>query len=252
MGHGLYGGKTVEKVEFEAIKEQINTSGISKTLAKYENPIIVSGIPENLQDSFHKHGFAEYAVFQDYWIDALIPPGEQYNDYVFLHNDECVAASEISITCRGKSRGFEGGTPGWFSNWLHGEEGLQNSAILIYKSNGHIAGFSCTATYAHDSEKGAVVWVRMMAVHPNYQGRGIGAKLLMQTLQYGAEHGAKRAFLHTDTQNTAAIKIYLNAGFQPREDEKQIDMIRSDKQMSIIKTHDVSLCGISASHTNGG
>ena len=69
----------------------------------------------------------------------------------------------------------------------------------------------------------------MMAVHPNYQGRGIGIKLLMQTLQYGTNHGAKRAFLHVDTQNTAAIRIYLNAGFIPRKHEKQIDMIRSDK-----------------------
>jgi ribosomal protein S18 acetylase RimI-like enzyme len=65
----------------------------------------------------------------------------------------------------------------------------------------------------------------MIAVHPDFQRRGIGHKLLMQTLQYGAEHGAKRAFLHADIENTAALRIYADAGFSPEEGCGQLDMI---------------------------
>jgi len=115
----------VNKTEYEAIEEQITANGMSKVLAEFEYPLVISGIPENLHDSFRMHGFDEYAVFQDYWIDTLIPPGEQHNDYVFLRGDEYLAASKISVACKGQSRGFEGEPPVWFSDWLRGEEGLK-------------------------------------------------------------------------------------------------------------------------------
>jgi len=218
------------KIEFENIAEQIITNGILKAIDKFNCPLIVSGVPENWHNDFHTHGFEEYAIFQDYWIDSLVSPGNQYNDYDVLHNGDCFTASEISIACRGLSRGFEGESPEWFFEWLDGEDKLQNSAVLVYKMDSKIVGISCTATYAHDSEKGTVLWVRMMAVHPNFQGYGIGTKLLLQTLQYGVEHGAKRAFLHADTENASAIKIYLKAGFHPRIDEKQINMILKENK----------------------
>lgn len=135
------------------------------------------------------------------------------------------------MLCRGKSRGFEGETPDWFASWLRGEEagqiacGCRNPAVLVHRINGGITGISCTATYSHDSEKGAVVWVRELAVHPDFQGKGIGQKLLNQTLQYGLAHRTKRAFLHADTLNASAIHIYTKAGFQPRDGEGQLDMI---------------------------
>ena len=222
----------MKKIEFQIIEEQLKTFGLSNIVtetAANDYPLVVSGVPENWHVSFNKNGFSEYAVFQDYWIDLLAPPGVQYSEYDYLHNDECPAASVITFDCRGQSRGFEGESSEWFSEWLRGEDEMQNPVIIASKVNGKIVGISCAATYAHDSEKGAVVWVRMMAVHPDFQGQGIGTKLLMQTLQYGFEHGAKRAFLHADTLNANAIKMYLKAGFQPRINEKQVDMIRRKK-----------------------
>ena len=217
------------KIDFHDIEEKLKSSSLTEVLAENKQadyPLVITGIPQNWHEQFKTQGFDEYAVFQDYWIDSLTSPGKEYSDYEFLHSDDCHIASEISISCRGCSRGFEGEPPEWFSEWLQGEDWLKDTAVLLHKSNNRIAGISCAATYAHDSEKGTVVWVRMMAVHPDFHGQGIGTKLLMQTLQYGFEHGAKRAFLHVDTENTHAIKMYLKAGFQPRADEMQVDMIK--------------------------
>ena len=224
----------MNKIEFEAIEKFLKASSVEKLIknkAAYGLPLIVSDVPGEWQDKFRAHGFCEYARYQDYWLEELIPPGAEYNDYSFLQPEECAAASELTAACRGQSRGFEGETPEWFSLWLRGEEEGQracrcrNAAVLTHKTNGKIDGISCTATYAHGSEKGAVIWLRELAVHPDFQGWGIGRKLLAQTLRYGAEHGARRAFLHTDTQNAAAIHIYTDAGFRPREGEEQTDMI---------------------------
>lgn len=229
----------MKKIDFETVKQLIKSSGIVNFFSDYtsaEVPLLVSGVPDEWRESFLLHGFHVYAQYRDYWLEHLIPPGNQYGDYERLHLNDCVLASEMTTLCQGQSRGFEVILPEWFALWVRGEEAGQvassckNPAVLLQKSNGNIIGISCTSTYAHDSEKGAVVWIRALAVHPDFQGKGIGQRLLMQTLQYGAEHGAKRAFLHVDTANTAAVHIYANAGFYPREGDGQIDMIWRQEQ----------------------
>jgi len=216
------------------IEESLKTEGLTKLIiGNAGEPLIISDVPELWWDEFARSGFIEYASFQDYWIDDLVSPELGQDELEFLTAEECPAASEVTFACQGTSRGFEGQPPEWFVQWLRGEaKGLgcnsRNAAILIHKIGERITGLSCTATYAHGSEKGAIVWVRMLAVHPDFQRRGIGRKLLAQTLCYGTEHGAKRAFLQTDTQNSIAQKLYLDAGFLPRKCERQADMVWRD------------------------
>ena len=172
------------KLDFETIKETIQTSGAAQIIAEHshgEQPIVISGVPDKWIDCFHSHGFREYARFQDYWLDKITQhcTGTQYSDYTFLDANECAAASAVTIACRGQSRGFEGETPEWFDSWLRGSEdgqintGCNNPAVLVQKKDGKVIGVSCTATYAHHSEKGAVVWIRELAVLPEYQGQGV-------------------------------------------------------------------------------
>jgi len=224
----------MKKIEFDTIEAALETSGVEQVINDIltpGDPLIIAEVPEEWQNAFRSHGFVEYAHYQDHWLDAITPPDDLYGDYQLMGAEDCTVASEISIACRGLSRGFEGEPPEWFEEWLRGDEegqsaaGCRNAAAIVHRMNGVIAGFACTATYAHDSARGAVVWIRMLAVHPGFQGQGIGRKLLMQTLQYGADHGAMRAFLHVDLQNAAAIHLYTDVGFLPKVGEEQVDMI---------------------------
>ncbi|MCL2773188.1 MAG: GNAT family N-acetyltransferase [Oscillospiraceae bacterium] len=155
----------------------------------------------------------------DFWINGLLPVYKFLGEYEFLRDDECADASALSKICEGQSRGVNGESEEWFKKWLNCEEtgqkdvGATDSAVLVHKIDGKIAGFCCTCIYGHGSEKGAVVWIRWIEVSPEFQGRGIGRNLLMQTLQYGAEHGAKRAFLAVDLENKNAVKLYESIGF---------------------------------------
>ena len=157
--------------------------------------------------------------FHDFWINSLLPQYKFEGSYDFLCESECADAFFVAKSCAGQSRGFTGETEQWFCDWLKGEEGgakdvgATDCAVLVHRTDGKITGISCTCIYAHGNEKGAVVWVRMIAVIPEFQGRGIARNLLMQTLQYGVERGAKRAFLAVDLANKNAVKLYENAGF---------------------------------------
>jgi ribosomal protein S18 acetylase RimI-like enzyme len=103
--------------------------------------------------------------------------------------------------------------------------GSRDYTILACREDGQPVGVVCVALYGDKSAKGPIVWIREIAVMPEYQGRGCGKALLQSALAYGIKHGAKRAFLMADDCNTGAIALYRRMGFEPNMSEAQIDLI---------------------------
>ena len=58
-------------------------------------------------------------------------------------------------------------------------------------------------------------WFRMVAVHPDAQGMGLGKRICLAVLHDLAKRGYKSAMLSTDDNRIAAIKLYLSLGFEP-------------------------------------
>lgn len=192
---------------------------------------LVSFVPKEWQEEFKEEGFEVYSIWNDYFRENLEglkteePPE-------LLKLEECNQASKVTLSCRLQSRGFTGQTENWFRQWLTGEEdsavntGTKDNAVIIHRdSNNTIVGVLCTAVYGHESPKGPILWVREVAVIPEYQNRGIARKLILQALSYGKSHGATRAFLAADECNNNAIHLYESLGFVGNPNEAQIDMI---------------------------
>ncbi|MCD4650446.1 MAG: GNAT family N-acetyltransferase [Candidatus Cloacimonetes bacterium] len=58
------------------------------------------------------------------------------------------------------------------------------------------------------------LFLHHMAVHPEYQNRGLGARLIEDALDYGKEMELQMKLdVHQD--NTVAIHLYTKYGFQP-------------------------------------
>jgi GNAT superfamily N-acetyltransferase len=193
---------------------------------------LITFVPHEWIETFEQAGFVVRNAWHDYFMDSL-ETITMLEDAEFLNNDECEEASEVTMSCKGQSRGFTGQTPKWIRDWLgsSGEDSTEtdvsNRAILIERnSKKEIVGIACTGTYAHESEKGAIVWIREVAVKPDYQRRGIARKLITQALAYGKSFGAKRAFLAADECNAHAIHLYVSIGFKASNDKSQIDMIK--------------------------
>ncbi len=190
--------------------------------------IFISFIPVQWVDTLKSNNFTEYAVFRDYWLNGLeFVPGCE--EYMKLSEDECEQASKLTLSCKEQSREFFGETAEWFKEWISSDNSTdseyKDSSVLVHKENDEMAGIVCVATYGHKSQKGAVVWIRELAVNPKFQGKGIGRKLLLQALNYGKDCGADRAFLMADECNNNAINLYKSVGFMPNEEIGQIDMV---------------------------
>lgn len=68
-------------------------------------------------------------------------------------------------------------------------------------------------------DSGRLHWV---AVHRDYQGRGISRALLSKALNTMSSFDVVHAYCHTSTRNWLACKLYLDLGFVPDNVDEQI------------------------------
>ena len=52
-----------------------------------------------------------------------------------------------------------------------------------------------------------------LCVHPDWQGKGLGRKLIQRLLKIARQHGAETAFLEVRVNNRAALQLYESLGF---------------------------------------
>jgi len=81
-----------------------------------------------------------------------------------------------------------------------------------------------------------------LVVHPEYQGKGIGTKLVEECIKISESRGHNIQFLMTDYDNTAALNLYKKFNFYPAvlSKRKQLWLFRFGKGSFVedfLKTH---------------
>ncbi|MDF2587281.1 MAG: hypothetical protein K0S41_1122 [Anaerocolumna sp.] len=202
---------------------------LTETILGLGKDVLISFIPMEWRDHFFSVGFMDYAMFREYWIDDITCL-EGDVEYHLLQEDECEQAAFVTQSCRLQSRGFLGETKDFFLEWINGRDASAincnaiNSSVLVHKNDDKIVGIACVTIYGFESKKGPILWLREIAVHPEYQGKGIGRKLIRQAIQFGKEREAIRSFLMADDCNENAIGLYKSIGYVPNDDV-EINMI---------------------------
>lgn len=225
-------GYNLESALYEFHWATNNVSILLREVNKSNGKVLITFIPEEWIEEFKKNNFDVYAIFNDYFNNDISKDLEQLEPIELLKEYDCKEASEVTLSCRDQSRGFSGQSKEWLKQWIKGVEPNvvmsdgKDSAVLVHREHDHIAGIICVTIYGHNSDNGAILWIREIAVSPEYQRRGIAKKLINQALFYGKCHGAKRGFLMADECNENAIKLYESVGFVANKNEAEIDMIR--------------------------
>ena len=98
-----------------------------------------------------------------------------------------------------------------------------HAAVWIAEEQDIMAGFAIVAWTRHESHTSSpattLAYIETIEVLPDFRSHGIGAQLLHQVEASALAAGAASLWLHVDTTNAAAIRLYQRHGFQPRGTE---------------------------------
>lgn len=196
--------------------------------ANVEEPIYLSFIPDEWVKPLLSLGFIEESYYQDYWIHHLNPLEMMEPQHLYV--EEANKASELTKACQYQSRGFLGEEPEFIVSWLENTQDdavmaeCHETAILKVEDQQQLAGIIIIGYYGEGDKR--TLWIRELAVHPDYQNHGYGTYLLKQAFAYGGIKSCKRAFLMADTVNDQAIHLYRKVGFEVNEQEGQRNLIK--------------------------
>jgi len=193
--------------------------------------LYIEFVPEDFLEGMYGKGYKIYSEYVDFWsydIDNL-EICQKENTYIrVLKSAEYESATDVTKFCRGNSRGFEGETSEWIKEWHESDD----SQVFVAQLDGVVVGICCVGLYGFESENGIIVlWIREIAVRPQYQRQGIGRLLLENAILWGQQNNAKRSFLACDVENYNAIRLYERFGYKRKDERGQINMEKVIKKM---------------------
>lgn len=109
---------------------------------------------------------------------------------------DAVAALEISVQAFPWSRGN-------FADSLQA-----GHSVWVCRIGGDLVGFSIVMIVLDEAH------LLNVAVGERYQGKGYGARLLLQAMQHARQHGAEKFLLEVRPSNQRAVELYRNLGFR--------------------------------------
>lgn len=90
----------------------------------------------------------------------------------------------------------------------------ENGITLVAEISGTVIGMATGQTLISTAEGAPALHIEDVVVQANYQGKGIGGKLLEEVGKWGAERGAQRMQLLADKYNLPADKFYKKHDWQ--------------------------------------
>lgn len=93
---------------------------------------------------------------------------------------------------------------------------LKTSTCFIYLDGDKVIGMAHILLSGNPWDFYPANWsyIRLVGVHPDYSGKGIGKALTMKCIEFAKEHNEKIIALHTSEMMDAARHIYESLGFK--------------------------------------
>jgi ribosomal protein S18 acetylase RimI-like enzyme len=104
----------------------------------------------------------------------------------------------------------------WYRNDMSDVQSrMADSELIIAEIDNHIAG--AVTLYPQGADNGwpeGWAGIRLLAVHPDYRGQGIGRALMEECIRRCRERGTKTLGLHTTELMKVAREMYERMGFK--------------------------------------
>jgi ribosomal protein S18 acetylase RimI-like enzyme len=124
---------------------------------------------------------------------------------------------EIRILGSADARVLDNVAPGVFDDPIDDEMaalflGDPRHILAVALDGDLVVGFVSAVHYVHPDKPRPELWINEVAVSPTHHQRGIGKRLLGAVLDAGREKGCREAWVLTDRDNAAAMRLYASVG----------------------------------------
>lgn len=92
------------------------------------------------------------------------------------------------------------------------EDWFDPDGFLVHEIDGKLAAFCWTKVHADEEPPSGEVYV--IAVDPDFHGRGLGRALTLAGYQHLESDGITRGILYVDADNTPAVTLYRDIGLE--------------------------------------
>ncbi len=100
-------------------------------------------------------------------------------------------------------------------SWRLDDAGLSDALAATPRSRFRVAVGREVHGYAICGRAAEVGYLQRLAVAPEHQGNGIGARLVVDALEWLRRRGARSALVNTQDGNARALALYERMGFRP-------------------------------------
>jgi len=103
---------------------------------------------------------------------------------------------------------------GWDSETVHNREKqpwFDPDGFLLYEQEGRLAGFCWTKI--HTDEDPPLGEIYVIGADPDFEGQGLGRRLVLAGLDWLADKGITVGMLYVDAANEGAVHLYEKLGF---------------------------------------
>ena len=108
-------------------------------------------------------------------------------------------------------------TSGWRTTITHMPDYRNELDLVISSAQGELHGF-CVAWLRHVATGETVGQIEPLGVRERYRGQKLSRALLAEAIRRLRTQGARRIYVETDKQRSAAIAAYTSMGFQRAHD----------------------------------
>jgi aminoglycoside 6'-N-acetyltransferase I len=84
--------------------------------------------------------------------------------------------------------------------------------LAVAVEDGWVVGFVSAVHYVHPDKPRPEMWINEIGVAETHQRRGVGTRLLRAVFAVARGLGCAEAWVGTDRENTAAMRLYAAAG----------------------------------------
>jgi ribosomal protein S18 acetylase RimI-like enzyme len=107
-------------------------------------------------------------------------------------------------------------TPHHYAEFLGSQLDDPDVLVLVAEHEGQVIGYTFSAMEGYDykSLRGPAGLLHDIVVDPDHRGRGIGSRLLAETLSMLQSKGARQIVLSTAERNESAQRLFARMGFR--------------------------------------